>query len=509
MIKQIGKITLAVFGFIGVIVSIYGVVNKFISPINFVLLILVVFLAISGIFFIAQNDKTEEVPESPKNRKTIGYSLVALCILLIFLVVLNPFSKKPSIKPECFFQNSRVGIAISKFSNSEDNFSRYVLARLDEKPISDSVYTLKRVDKYYHDVISEKGFHNYLDSLCLDTGLVVSGIWNPTERLFYTRILFENFEPKKVISEKFVNGIFPILNPNIQEFSIDKQAEILADFIYALLCYYEGDLNEAERLFTACLEQNQNPNNRTFLSLNHTLRGISRIDSNIEEAIPDFERALALNDYNIASFRNLTISYFVTSKYAQLDSLLKKYADRNEFIQDSVVLKIQALIPKKSTIAEDESAEKIEENSFVEKETPTITNSSVVSDKMDTLLIKENKSNEDANQTNETDNNTVFLVVEEQASFPGGPPAWTKYLKRNLKYPRQATRMGIEGKVFLSFIVDKQGSISDIQVVRGIGGGCDEEAKRVVANSPKWSPGKTRNKPVKSRMQVQIVFRLK
>lgn len=103
----------------------------------------------------------------------------------------------------------------------------------------------------------------------------------------------------------------------------------------------------------------------------------------------------------------------------------------------------------------------------------------------------------------------VFLVVEEQAAFPGGQKAWTKFLKKNLKYPRQATRMGIEGKVFLSFIVDQQGSISDIQVIRGIGGGCDEEAKRVLRQSPKWTPGKQRGRPVKSRMQIQIVFRLK
>lgn len=103
----------------------------------------------------------------------------------------------------------------------------------------------------------------------------------------------------------------------------------------------------------------------------------------------------------------------------------------------------------------------------------------------------------------------VFLVVEEQASFPGGNEAWVKFLRKNLKYPRQATRMGIEGKVFLSFIVDTSGSISDIQVIRGIGGGCDEEAKRVLENSPKWSPGKQRGRAVKSRMQIQIVFKLK
>lgn len=102
----------------------------------------------------------------------------------------------------------------------------------------------------------------------------------------------------------------------------------------------------------------------------------------------------------------------------------------------------------------------------------------------------------------------VFMIVEEQASFPGGQAAWNKFLKKNLEYPRQAKRMGIEGAVYLSFIVNKQGAISDIEVMRGIGGGCDEEAVRVLKESPNWNPGKQRGNPVKSRMQFRIVFRL-
>jgi len=103
----------------------------------------------------------------------------------------------------------------------------------------------------------------------------------------------------------------------------------------------------------------------------------------------------------------------------------------------------------------------------------------------------------------------IFLVVEDQAAFPGGPEAWSKFLRKNLKYPRQATRMGIEGRVFLSFVVDQQGKLSDIVVARGIGGGCDQEAMRVLANSPRWAPGKQRGRAVKSRMSIQILFRLK
>lgn len=102
-----------------------------------------------------------------------------------------------------------------------------------------------------------------------------------------------------------------------------------------------------------------------------------------------------------------------------------------------------------------------------------------------------------------------FMVVEELASFPGGFGEWGKFLQDNMKYPKLAKRSGIEGKVQLAFVVAADGTISDIEVLRGIGGGCDEEAKRVLEMSPKWNPGLQRGNPVKSRMSIFIHFVLK
>lgn len=103
----------------------------------------------------------------------------------------------------------------------------------------------------------------------------------------------------------------------------------------------------------------------------------------------------------------------------------------------------------------------------------------------------------------------IHLIVEEYAKFPGGWDQWAKFLNKNFQYPRQAVKMRIEGTVHLSFIVDTEGIISDIQVTRGIGGGCNEEAIRVLKSSPRWTPGKQRGVPVKSRMAIQIKFGLK
>ncbi len=102
----------------------------------------------------------------------------------------------------------------------------------------------------------------------------------------------------------------------------------------------------------------------------------------------------------------------------------------------------------------------------------------------------------------------VFLVVEDPALPPGGYPAFYEYISKNLKYPAQARRMGIEGKVFVQFVVDKDGSLTEVQAVKGIGAGCDEEAVRVIKGAPKWSPPKQRGKPVKQRIIVPIVFQL-
>lgn len=102
----------------------------------------------------------------------------------------------------------------------------------------------------------------------------------------------------------------------------------------------------------------------------------------------------------------------------------------------------------------------------------------------------------------------VFDIVETDPSFKGGLGEFYKFVGKNLKYPAQARRIGVEGKVFAQFIVDKDGSLSDIKVVRGIGAGCDEEVLRILNKSPKWNPGKQRGRPVKVRMIFPITFKL-
>ena len=102
----------------------------------------------------------------------------------------------------------------------------------------------------------------------------------------------------------------------------------------------------------------------------------------------------------------------------------------------------------------------------------------------------------------------VFTIVEQQPVYPGGMRAFYQFVQKKLKYPSQARRMGIEGRVFVQFVVDKKGNITEVVAVKGIGAGCDVEAVRVIKSSPKWKAGKQRGKAVKVRMILPITFKL-
>ncbi len=109
----------------------------------------------------------------------------------------------------------------------------------------------------------------------------------------------------------------------------------------------------------------------------------------------------------------------------------------------------------------------------------------------------------------EAEEEQIFTIVEEQPSFPGGTEELYKYLGKAVKYPEMAKDAGISGTVYVTFEVDKEGNIKDVKVLRGIGGGCDEEAIRVVKAMPKWKPGKQRGKPVRVQFNLPIKFTLR
>lgn len=115
-------------------------------------------------------------------------------------------------------------------------------------------------------------------------------------------------------------------------------------------------------------------------------------------------------------------------------------------------------------------------------------------------VVEEEEEEESAQQ--------IFTLVEKQPEFPGGTAELFKYLSKAIKYPVIAQENGIQGRVVCSFVVNRDGSIVDIQVMRGVDPSLDKEAIRVISEMPKWKPGEQRGKPVRVRFILPVQFRL-
>lgn len=102
----------------------------------------------------------------------------------------------------------------------------------------------------------------------------------------------------------------------------------------------------------------------------------------------------------------------------------------------------------------------------------------------------------------------VFTAVEQMPEFPGGQSALMKYLSSNIRYPQMALANDIQGRVVVKFVVEKDGSVSDVQVVRGVDKDLDKEAVRVVKSMPKWQPGKNNGQAVRCYFNLPVTFKI-
>lgn len=102
----------------------------------------------------------------------------------------------------------------------------------------------------------------------------------------------------------------------------------------------------------------------------------------------------------------------------------------------------------------------------------------------------------------------VYDVVEQQPSFPGGPAAMHSWLRENIEYPAEAVKNGIEGRVTVKFIVEKDGSISNPKVVKPVEPSLDKEAIRVISRMPKWNPGRQNGRAMRVKYFIPVTFRL-
>jgi len=155
------------------------------------------------------------------------------------------------------------------------------------------------------------------------------------------------------------------------------------------------------------------------------------------------------------------------------------------------------------------------DNEVKEKDPPTVEELKVADpgpkeqkgDPTAAIRIDEPVGNSDTKAVTE-DSNEIFNAVEQTAEYPGGLDAFNKYLGNSIRYPGIARENNVQGKVFLTFVVEKDGSLTDIKVLRGIGSGCDDEAIRVIKASKKWRPGMQNGRAVRQQYTVPINFTL-
>ena len=120
---------------------------------------------------------------------------------------------------------------------------------------------------------------------------------------------------------------------------------------------------------------------------------------------------------------------------------------------------------------------------------------------------KVEKAESPSRETSAVSGDRVFDVVEEMPGYPGGNAAMMSYLSQNMRYPAQAREEGVQGRVVVSFVVEKDGSVSNVRVTRSVSPELDSEAKRLVSGMPKWNPGRQNGTPVRVKYNVPVLFR--
>ena len=208
---------------------------------------------------------------------------------------------------------------------------------------------------------------------------------------------------------------------------------------------------------------------------------------------------------------------FVALEWTQSDVKKFEQADQDFLIEEEMDIQqtTQDMTPPPPPPPAPEVPQEVEVLNVVEDDVETQSIEFSAEDNNSTVEIVEVKEEVreevkvEEDKREEADENVVFKIVETMPSFPGGDAALMKYIGDNVRYPAIAQENGIQGRTICQFTVERDGSITDIQVLRSSGdASLDKEAKRVIQSMPRWSPGKQRGKPVRVSYTIPINFRL-
>ena len=221
-------------------------------------------------------------------------------------------------------------------------------------------------------------------------------------------------------------------------------------------------------------------------------------------------------------YAKVSIENYIASKNAaieadvELQSLAEKKEIKEEKKDEPEVEKIEVERVKSSvafTVPEIKKDEEVKEDQEMKSqddlaETNTAIGAFTVEGNDETAEVKHVEEKIAEPEPVKEEETKVFDVVEQMPSFPGGPSALMQYLNSNIKYPVVAEENGVQGRVVCTFVVEKDGSITDVRVVKSVDPSLDKEAQRVVKSMPKWIPGKQNGSAVRVKYTVPVTFRL-
>jgi protein TonB len=221
-------------------------------------------------------------------------------------------------------------------------------------------------------------------------------------------------------------------------------------------------------------------------------------------------------------YAKVSIENYIASKNAaieadvELQSLAEKKEIKEEKKDEPEVEKIEVERVKSSvafTVPEIKKDDEVKEDQEMKSqddlaETNTAIGAFTVEGNDETAEVKHVEEKIAEPEPVKEEETKVFDVVEQMPSFPGGPSALMQYLSSNIKYPVVAEENGVQGRVVCTFVVEKDGSITDVRVVKSVDPSLDKEAVRVVKSMPKWIPGKQNGSAVRVKYTVPVTFRL-
>jgi TonB family protein len=248
-----------------------------------------------------------------------------------------------------------------------------------------------------------------------------------------------------------------------------------------------------------------------FLIVVITLGQSAKYDRNFEKGtraieLKNYQKGillltLAIEEYpNIDAYFNRAAAYFQIGDTCSFCADLKKASDLNDIEAPKLYI---------LNCASSVTIKKVPDSlKFGNSEIRNIQviHSKCNSDSIVTYIYEKTQGEISSSETNKTDTSPVYTIVEEMPSFVGGEKERMRFIANNLIYPLTALKNKISGTVYISYIIDANGFVTDVKVLKGIGGGCDEEAARVVKMMPKWNPGKQNGKPVRVLFNMPVNF---